>query len=367
MNNSTKSLLAIILISSILVKAVDETYITATGSAYNNPLVNNLEATFNGLSTLPYLFYAKVDDVVTDYRYVLSAESPIDPQTMMATHFQGLNRLPKHLGLDGYLIVSGSNLIDMRSEIYTLKEKDLETSTWKFKQETTLDTQGYWHAGGIQVAGKYLAIPLEASDFATFWHSKVVFYDISNPLDPIKIDVEIQRPGVSGGSVALTRLVDGHFLVAVWSDAGPEGYQSKFDFYRSIDTTLEGGFTHIAAINKSDVAYQAIQFILDENAVPYIIGTENDGMLGLAGTNHADLYQVVYSNNTVTDVVTKGSKPQLCSISNFGAGAGVSIPDCDTIEIISCSHFILTKDTSTEKFTEPTKLCFDKFGPAVFF
>ena len=68
------------------------------------------------------------------------------------------------------------------------------------------------HAGGLSMLGSILAVPLYGGSPRS---AKVVFYDLAEPEAPRRLPVEIARPGRKATATALTRLPNGHYLVAV--------------------------------------------------------------------------------------------------------------------------------------------------------
>jgi len=171
--------------------------------------------------------------------------------TELHNHFQGIQRLR-----DGqHFVISGgskkdkkANLLICKANKYGLSPKsttkfygfnrlesaigsnvlkggetpDEDTVVGIYQLNKGLDK--FWHAGGMDVCGDILAVPLENSDDKK---SIVRFYDFSNPTKPKVIKGKIDIKGNSGG-VALTRQPDGRFLCASWTDSddGPD----RFDF-----------------------------------------------------------------------------------------------------------------------------------------
>jgi len=74
---------------------------------------------------------------------------------------------------------------------------------------------GLWHAGGLATYGRVLAVPVYGGNPLA---GRVLFYDMSDPEHPVRMPVQIDRPGRKAYAVAVTRLANRHYLVAVLSD-----------------------------------------------------------------------------------------------------------------------------------------------------
>jgi hypothetical protein len=88
------------------------------------------------------------------------------------------------------------------------------------------------HPGGIQMVGDILAVPLEGPP-GGFERSKVIFYDCSDPKNPVKLDYELSFTYHKAGVVGITKLPDGHFfMIVTWGD------NAVVQFYRSNETSF---------------------------------------------------------------------------------------------------------------------------------
>ncbi len=177
----------------------------------------------------------------------------------------------------------------------------------------------YDHGGGIGTFGDYLAVPLEDGDHPIViggfvFHvpaSKVVFYDVHDPTHPIRLATEIDRGiqyGFAGAS-AVTRLIDGRYLVAVESNCPAE-----IQFYISDGTPITGSPTWTSTgvwslYNQDDFPGCNQTFPGSEPTVQnmtfveecgtgnlYLVLMWNTGTGGFStglGANNARLYQVI--------------------------------------------------------------------------
>ena len=272
-----------------LANAMEVDYRKPQGGKYNNPLVNNVEKLFNKIPTDPIHLAAWENDKVDWPRYTFSDEN----EKGIQNHFQGIARLSEYLGVGQYIVLSGGNSHEKISDLFIIKmgSQDPEelwsenTKNGKPKKGSDkivahieIDKTGYWHAGGMQTCGKYLAIPLEGRG------SKVVFYDISNPENPKKLNVYLKREGQGqGGAVAFTRLANGQFLLAIWQD------KYGLDFYCSVSDSIDDGFEKIGSVSGEKIKnlvgrkdfpeYQMINFVQETSGNIYLIGTRSLAVL----------------------------------------------------------------------------------------
>jgi len=334
-------------------------FINKRGSMLNNPWVNDVPAKFAAIDE-------KVDNkkgrqidhknIITWPRYSTHIKNTYKGLAGRENHFQGINRLSGWLGLGQYLVLSGGDPHRNESHLFIAKDD-------KFVKEIALDNV-FWHAGGMQVVGKYLAVPLENAEDHK---SKIVFYDMTRPENPQKISTEIVRPNRRCGTVSMTRLIDGHYLVVIWVDSDGQREQNRFDFYYSNGTILEKGFptvpttkvyhNQVVNITQSSVkkcgTYQMVNLVNDVNGTLYLIGTWNTSSAApiINGKDYAHLLQISFNTTTKKAAVnyvaekhfyckTGIFQPLRCC---FNAGAGVDIPSQDSIAIYAVTHWLDSK------------------------
>lgn len=315
-------------------------YLPIKGGKYSNPLVKNVEEIFKKISSNPVTSEALNNKIIPYPFYLYSSN---DNNWGINNHFQGIERLPEYLGLGQYFVVSGSN-----PKTKTQTDDTPTADLFIIKNEliikhVVIDDKGSWHPGGMQTCGKYLAIPLEGQN------PRVVFYDMSNPEKPKKLNTLINRKGkTKSGSVAITRLENGLYFITVWSDT--EG----FDFYLSTEKTLENSiFDFLWNIPttknyRENQQYNAIHFVQDTQKNLYLIGTDNPSKAApiLNLPNIADLFLVHIDYKSKTDAISLEHKktkkfPAVCT-SNFDAGCGIYIPDSNHIYFYACNTFLST-------------------------
>lgn len=213
----------------------------------------------------------------------------------------------------------------------------------------------FWHAGGMDVSGKILAFPLEALSRNPV-DSRIAFYSIQDPFNPVKLGLEIEIPGSHCMAVAMTRLEDGHFLlVSFWK---------TFDLFLSRSRRIEEGFSPVASVPCPEAhpstpgalppisgGFQNISLINDRDGRIFLVGAFNPLVTSpvLSGDNVLSLFQVRFSRN--------GGKVELVPVQemkcdcgpgdwygNFNAGATVSAVDSGHLACFAVYHWLVDRD-----------------------
>ena len=231
----------------------------------------------------------------------------------LRNHFQGIQRLPQ----PGYLVMSGSSKQGSDLFIVRLAPDDTERECDGAVVARVRVDDVMSHAGGLSMLGSVLAVPVHGGSPR---QAKVVFYDLVDPERPRRLAVEIARPGRKASSTALTRLPNGHVLVAVL--AAFDGLPLRVDFYLSRTTVLTEGFqpepltwrvSGVEARPDQDPTFshfQGINFVRQADGRLYLVGFHNNvgPQTILPGRDYADLYEVVFPTETM-----HGSNPVLVS------------------------------------------------------
>ena len=163
--------------------------------------------------------------------------------------FKAFNGCPQ----PGYLVISGSNRHGSDLFIVRLAKDDPPSLGCDGEVVARIqldDVLG--HAGGLSMLGSILAVPMHGGSPRV---AKVVFYDLAEPESPRRLPVEIARPGRKASATALTRLHNGHYLVAVL--AAFDGLPLRVDFYLSRSTVLDDGFLPEPVCGASPVSKRA--------------------------------------------------------------------------------------------------------------
>jgi hypothetical protein len=144
----------------------------------------------------------------------------------------------------------------------------------------------YTHAGGTQLLGKVLAVPLERNVRG----SRVELIDLKKPAQPVTIGsiAHAVTGGTSSeaGTASLARLDDGHVLLVIGRrDA------ATLDFYRSTTSTIDTtkwelwdtwDVSEIATALEDDDEfgdYQNLNLIAGNDGKLYLLGLHEDGLV----------------------------------------------------------------------------------------
>ena len=234
-------------------------------------------------------------------------------------HFQGIQRLPQA----GYLAISGSNRDGSDLFIVRLGEESSGCAGQVVAWVQLDDVLG--HAGGLSILGSTLAVPLHGGSPRV---AKVVFYDLAAPESPRRLPVEIVRPGRKASATALTRLPNGHYLVAVL--AAFDGLPLRLDFYLSRSTVLDEGFLpepvtwRVSGVDarpdqdRTFNHFQSLSFVWQSDGRLYLVGFHNS--IGphtiLPGRDYADLYEVLFPRALTESVDPILEMPRITKVAN---------------------------------------------------
>jgi len=345
------------------------------GDHIDTPALTLPNTTENTLKSVPNAF--SLLQLRTNYNSFLELDVfAKNEYTKLNNHFQGIQRLR-----DGqHFVISGgskkdkkANLLICKANYYGLVPNSLNTFYGFTRLESAIGSNvlslgntppqdtvvgiyqlnkgltKYWHAGGMDVCGDILAVPLENSEEKK---SIIRFYDFSDTTRPKIIKGEIKINGNSGG-VAMTRRDDERFLCASWTDSddGPD----RFDFYittkpndlSSWEKRATYDYRIITPEDNRNPKFQAINFIRQKDGRLFLIGTENSNKLApiLSGKDRAYLYEVVEytdANGNLKFHLMKVNQRDFeggGSFSNFGAAAGIFVNGQNTMAIYSAHHW----------------------------
>lgn len=221
-----------------------------------------------------------------------------------------------------------------------------------------LDTT-YWHPGGLGLSGSVLAVPLEGNK-----HSIIRFYDVDQVHDNKfkKLDDEIKRPLFKAGAAALTRLPNGFFLLAVWSDSDKltdvkklhlDFYIYKGDSIKEIDRT--GPISYFPDPgSQMHHKFQSMSFVWQgKNKLErlFLMTFENttDKAPIYRGANVGRLFEIEVPNAWLSDP-KEADVPQINFVNsktfdyhrkwcNMDAGSSAYVDEQRQLCVYSCYHF----------------------------
>ena len=281
-------------------------------------------------------------------------------------HFQGVQRYRNTLVLSCGLEETTSQLIVIRMG------SRAESGPWSepygnpdynYLRPSTMDHVGglididseKWHAGGIQMAGPILAVPVYGADK----NGEVRFYDFSDPERPVPLPgMTVVSPEKSPSrAVGLTRLPGGHSMLLVWDDHNLYFYNSRStDIYAGFDSDryaevnpdqVVGGFQTEGTGPFGFSTYQNINFVTDCAGGVYIVGTRNTqrGSPVLPGKDYATLYSVTWPGDDFSatpEIVNLTSRQIYCynEQCDFAAGAGLYVDDEGQMFLYGVPHYM---------------------------
>ena len=280
------------------------------------------------------------------------------PDVKLAKHWQGVQRL--QAGSGRYMVVSRSGedvafvVTHMQSRngtgerfrsnrlAYNLDFR-YTMPPWNDGIVTVVDSDyGYDHAGGIQVIGDVLAVPLENGS-----GSRVVFWDMSVPANPQRLyTLELSSSSVysdvgHAGAAAVTKIQDGRYIVAV------AGYDArKVDFYVSDTTDIRDPNTQFTRFHSRTSGlpnpYQTINFVNQCDGKIFLVGTHGSNFYGadkvewseVSGTTHVTLSGFQNRHMHCSYRSTSGADTHC----NFVAAAGVYITPSQKVLLYATEH-----------------------------
>ncbi len=199
----------------------------------------------------------------------------------------------------------------------------------------------YRHVGALQIVGDILAVALEdPQENRGLPMGRVMFYDISNPLNAVALPVFINTYSHNIGVIGMTRLPDGHYLlVMTW------GSNEVLHFYRSNGTSFTApGFGFGAAAYEdwypaevtggdfptgAGANFQCLSLFNQEDGGVYMIGARNLSAAAPAinGDDVMQLYRITgwHEGGTIAIAALTGEVHKDCS-SNGDPAAPVRVP-----------------------------------------
>jgi len=288
-------------------------------------------------------------------------------------HFQGIQRIRN----SNYILLTGASKTSTHAHLFVIKLNGDNKLTFgsnilvKGKEDYgslvdifCLADYPYWHAGGLSICGDVMCVPLEGDRQSTGKsNSRIAFYNIKNPTQPIKYPTEIFRANQKAGSSCLIRMSDNHFHCAVWSDS--DHLPKRFDLYRSKSTKLSDGFLKYKRITIDQISnrsgrqprFQTIQFLVDENGEVFIIGFLNTRKTApiINGTNKLFVYKVELDLSNKIAALKQVYFRQFDdggSYYNMGAATGVYVDSKGSLSLYAAHHWKTKKFIRLAEFTQ---------------
>jgi len=229
--------------------------------------------------------------------------------------------------------------------------------------------QTLWHAGGLATYGSVLVVPIYGSNPR---QGRVLFYDMTDPEMPVRLPVQIDRPDRKAYAVAMTRLANGHYLVAVLS--ARDDLARRLDLYLSRTKQLVDGFgaepvtwfaDSVMARAGQDANFgdfQNIGFVQQVDGRIFLVGLHNTApsMDILPGRDYADLYEFDFSDALMRTTSPTLHEPTVTKIANrhlvcrdghcnLDAAAGLYVDSDGGLSVYAATFWL---DDNSLKLTE---------------
>ncbi|MFQ5584036.1 MAG: hypothetical protein ACE5GL_06335 [Calditrichia bacterium] len=296
-------------------------------------------------------------------------------------HLQGIQRVPG----GNYLVISGSNTHEPMSNLFIVKMNSRRSSgDWTSNlafggdppaedgivKTVNIDSL-LWHAGGISMLGNILAVPVYGGKPL---RGRILFYDMSNPEMPRRLNVTIERPGRKAYAVSLVNLQNGYILVVVLSDR--DHLPRRLDFYLSNSGNIVDGFrekfvTWFVArarwengekVKFSD--YQSINLLQQTDGQLFLIGFHNTipSLRIIPGKDYGDLYKLHFPPELFNNENPQLMEPKIEKLSgkqfyckdgfcNMDAAAGLYIHPDGTFTLYAATFWLENQKIKFTSFT----------------
>jgi hypothetical protein len=268
-----------------------------------------------------------------------------------AQHRQSIQRLYRSGG--NFLLVSmsrspaGFEVVRMLDHTSTLRLTSAGVTPTSSPSGNDLPVRFYagsptrTHAGGMQVMGRFAAVPFEDGGTAYFQT-----FDLADPYNAVRGPTVFRQAGQTSnaGAVAMTRTDDDFFLALVFGNDSTD-----VEVFRSSTASLPAvGAT--AWVSKGawstgwGNAYQNVQFVTKCDGQLFVVATHQNS----SEEDWADLYRVTFNTTTFKPTFAKVAKRNLtCRSSNTGntrycdfkAGAGPYVDYYGGIILYGIEHW----------------------------
>lgn len=179
---------------------------------------------------------------------------------------------------------------------------------------------------------------------------QVFFFDVSDPMNPVKLSTVIDRPGKTAGAVGIGRQDNGKWLVMVG-----DGDNNNIDIYVEGD---DGSFSLIASWSKYELlkdagvsggykSYQNMNILLQSDGQIFIVCTALSSMI--MGSDYFDLFTVQPSEGRAT-ITMVSSKKATCHGCTFAAGAGIYVNPENPSQMLGYASGWLPSSNSLSSF-----------------
>ena len=212
------------------------------------------------------------------------------------------------------------------------------------------------HAGGVQALGNVLAVPVERGACLNPLTciptdpgaSKVVFYDVTNPLTPVPLGNEVDHSALAdeAGAAFLARLADQRVLLGIG-----RADSNILDFYVSSGPDLAtAGFTLFDTWHEGELTggdsefgnYQSINLVTQCDGALFLVGT-HENTATQTGQDFADTFRLTNGPGDAVAIEKVAANHLVCgnrgvNHCNLDAAGGVYVDPAGELYVYGTEH-----------------------------
>ncbi len=253
--------------------------------------LQDVSGSFNNLDTENVTSLAlRTKNVFEEGTYVQTIRTRLG----IDTHIQGIIRVP---GTTSFILSGGDKYIKKGSLFFAdfqsqnpqgkltpnfISNIMANPTDDKFVSKIDVSNETHWHAGAIGLMERILAVPVEDKKLQS---SKILFYDVTDPKDIKKLDVEIRRENSMTGSVLIFRNKNQKIVVG-------GSVRGRMEFYESATSEISDGFLPESRIIETDASGEGTHIVRQCDGKLFIMDFHNDSKLTpmIWGKNFARLF-----------------------------------------------------------------------------
>lgn len=334
------------------------------------PVMDDVQAAFTAMGST-----GKAISVSEGNNWPNEYDSYTPPYT---NHIEGMQRFRPTLGQSTYMAFSGPG--DTYSHLFIAELSGTPAaagpivtggSTPQGSIIKTLDVESGWnHAGGFQISGDILAVGLEKGCEAMYRlipgmcakDARVDFYNVSDPSNPVKLSVYIDRSGTTAGAVGVVKQASGAWLVIAGDDDNNDltmYVQQSDGSFKSAATWSKSEMLTAPGVSGSYKSYQSMNLITDPAGTIWMVATTRSPQL--VGHDYFDLFKVQPSGGGRAQITMMDSKSVTSTGGvDFSAGAGIYV-DSSTNLIGYGSGWLPSSGTVGSLAVEGTEIPVNEF------
>lgn len=305
------------------------------GSGVSDPTVDDVMTAFKAMGT-----QGAAINVDKGAAWPSKYENYFPPYTY---HIEGIQRFrPNPAGGSSYLALSGSGT-DANIFIAEIPSKTSgpgpitgggsSIPTGTITKVLDIDTV-YTHAGGFQIQGDLMAVGVEKGCNAFMrmipggCHkaSRVLFFNVSDPSNPIKLSTYIDRPSTTAGAVGVLKQKNGKWLVIAGngnSDDLTLYVQNTDGSFRQVGSWSKYELVQAVGVSGGYKSYQTLNLVLQSDGKIYMVGTTRSPTM--VGRDYFDLFTVEPAAGGRATITFVATKPVTSRGADFSAAGAIYV------------------------------------------